>query len=108
MRKIAGMVLGVFLGFAPSANAAPASGWCTPNSVQSDNNIVAIRCPELSSLWFAVELTHAQAPNLREMGMASITTGKKLFIFFESTTSANPPGCSSLDCRRLLTVRYEK
>jgi hypothetical protein len=109
MKYVAGTL---FLGltvFAGDVTAAPTRAICTPIGVQSDTNTVAVRCtttvPSIS--YFAVELTSQLADDVRQLGIAALTSSRNLTVNYESSTLSNPPGCAASDCRRLLMIRLD-
>ena len=111
MKKVAGTFLAGLIAIATNADAGPSSFVCTPIGVQADANLAAIRCSNpshtLPVFFYGTERNSALAEDVRQLGIAALTSNKKLFISFEMFSSSNPPGCLSLDCRRLYTIRLE-
>ena len=108
------------LAAAGSAQAGQISASCSVVDVAAFSNRVHLHCTApvtACSLtpggcpseakppsYVAVEVTSAMAPSVVQIGLAALTGKRLVTIFFDDNAGANPAGCNTNDCRRLLGV----
>jgi len=81
---------------------------CTPLNVAIFvGSRIHVRCAEVqenSIQFYALSIEDPDVDRVLSMLTAAVTSGKKLFVFYNKATAANPQGCLELDCRKMETV----
>lgn len=92
---------------APAA-AADQNRTCKVENVAVLNNRVHVRCDAIPGggllkppVFFAVELNNPMADKLIALASQALISNRPLYLTYEGTLAANPPGCLPQDCRRL-------
>ncbi|MEQ1756254.1 MAG: hypothetical protein ABL973_19215 [Micropepsaceae bacterium] len=57
--------------------------------------------------YYAVEVGSPMASHVIQIGLAAVASHHTLGIFYDDNAGANPAGCNSNDCRRLIGVVYK-
>lgn len=90
------------------AAAAEQTRTCKVENVAVLSNRVHVRCDAIPGggllkppTYFAVELNNPMADKLIALASQALIANRPLYLTYEGTPGANPPGCQVQDCRRL-------
>ena len=63
-------------------------------------------CPDQGNVptYVAVEANSPMASSVVQVGLVALSGNKRLTVFFDDDTGANPAGCNQNDCRRIIGV----
>lgn len=107
----------------PVAHAGQAYAECSVVDVATFNNRVHLHCTaplQASDLvpgasknkvrgpeYYAVEVASPMASQVIQIGLAAVASHGTLGVFFDDNAGANPAGCNTNDCRRIIGVVYK-
>lgn len=107
----------------PVAHAGQAYAECSVVDVATFNNRVHLHCTaplQASDLvpgasknkargpeYYAVEVVSPMAAQVIQIGLAAVASNRTLGVFFDDNAGANPAGCNTNDCRRIIGVVYK-
>ena len=57
--------------------------------------------------YYAVEVASPMASQVIQIGLAAFASHRTLGVFYDDNAGANPAGCNTSDCRRLIGVVYQ-
>lgn len=57
--------------------------------------------------YYAVEVASPMASQVIQIGLAAFVAHRTLGVFYDDNASANPAGCNTNDCRRIIGVVYK-
>ena len=109
------------LAWSVPARAGQVSAACSVVDVASFNNRVHIHCTKAAQAcdflpkgcqqqasapppYVAVESNSAMAATVVQIGLAALANKQLVEIFYDDDAGANPAGCNTNDCRRLIGV----
>jgi len=108
----------------PVAHAGQTYAECSVVDVATFNNRVHLHCTaplQASDLqpgkskgtkaggpeYYAVEVASPMASQVIQIGLAAVTANRTLGVFYDDNAGANPAGCNTNDCRRIIGVVYK-
>ena len=86
------------------------SHYCTINNVAAFDNRIHVRCSTSpgDGIWYFAHPTGSfngyTASRLLAVAQTAYALGKPVHIYYVSSTSSNPPGCYTTDCRLLTGI----
>jgi hypothetical protein len=86
---------------------------CDINQVAIFDNRAHIRCanPENGIAYFAVANTPENQSFINRVmaiGLTNMSMNRSVWVFYETLSSSNPPGCNTGDCRKLEALSGSK
>jgi hypothetical protein len=106
-------------GSGPShAQEAPAIGpdtgfWCTPTGVLTSITLVGVTCNpgvgDLNTFLYPTTTSAESRQGNRFLAIANtaVVLHKNIWMFFDDSAAANPPGCAASNCRRLTSMMIQ-
>jgi len=108
----------------PVAHAGQNYAECSIVDVATFNNRVHLHCAaplQASDLqpggsknkkaggpeYYAVEVASPMASQVIQIGLAAVNGHRTLGVFYDDNAGANPAGCNTNDCRRIIGVVYK-
>jgi hypothetical protein len=108
----------------PVAHAGQTYAECSVVDVATFNNRVHLHCTppiQASDLlpgasknkssngpeYYAVEVASPMASQVIQIGLAAFASHRTLGVFYDDNAGANPAGCNTNDCRRIIGVVYK-
>ena len=108
----------------PVAHAGQTYAECSVVDVATFNNRVHLHCnapvtacdlkpggcknkQDGAIAYYAVEVASPMASQVIQIGLAAFASHRTLGVFYDDDAGANPAGCNTNDCRRIIGVVYK-